>query len=284
MTILVLSPGVTGYTLPDLNLRFYDEDFVSAADPGVALVDLGDGDYRLTGLTDGWHVTGEFPSGLWWAGPNPATTDSKVLIPLRVTSLTAAGIELSTYVNGIESTDTHSITEVGGTGDYTFAFTPVDGPRIVRWTYGGITYRWDWVGQGVPTAPATPGPKTIAKRLGAAYKIKNSGYAVVLTVERAIYSGGKKIGVSAQYTHALVDSHVPSQDRDLRNEDIVLVVSGLQCDVNGDILDTTPILIEHGDFVVWDSRRLPVIRPNAVEPQGVAILYDRLVAGVRKVA
>ena len=119
----------------------------------------------------------------------------------------------------------------------------------------------------------------VGKRRTAAEQLQDKGF--ILELQQPVYSGEKKMGVTVTYAWALLDSANPSQDRDIANQDLVFTVAALQSDVTGKILDLV-LVITMADFVVFEKRRYPVLRPNIVGPTGDPIIYDQLLAGIRK--
>lgn len=119
-----------------------------------------------------------------------------------------------------------------------------------------------------------------AERLDAAQSIQDES-SLVLEFRQSTYLDDVKAGETTVYAPALLDLSKPSRDRDIETEDLVVTVAALQCTSAGALL-TTPLALEAGDRVVYGGKQLPVLRPNAVEPTGTPIIYDRLVAGIRQ--
>ena len=124
----------------------------------------------------------------------------------------------------------------------------------------------------------------IGKRQKAAAKFKEKTN-LLLSFEQPTFTGDLKTGEAKVYAYGLLDAEKPSRNRSIENEDVVLTVAALQTDAAGELLDPeTILLLAAGDKLLWEGRKIPVLRPMAVAPTGSPIIYDRLVAGVRKSA
>lgn len=122
----------------------------------------------------------------------------------------------------------------------------------------------------------------VAKRLDAAKKIRDK-VSLVLQFERNTYAAGVKTGVTNVYAPGIVEFVVPSQERDIEQGDVVVTVAALQSDSAGNLTDSA-LVLDLGDRLVYEGKKIPILRPNPVKPTGTTIIYDRLVAGVRKSA
>lgn len=124
----------------------------------------------------------------------------------------------------------------------------------------------------------------VGKRQKAAAKFRNET-DLLLSFEQPTYTADVKTGETVVYAYGLLDAETPSRDRDVENEDVILTVAALQVDATGALLEPETVLVlAAGDLLVWEGRKIPVLRPRAVAPTGEPIIYDRLVAGVRKSA
>ena len=126
----------------------------------------------------------------------------------------------------------------------------------------------------------------IGKRRGVAVDLKEKA-DLLLSFEQPVYTADVKTGEAVVYAHGLLEAEKPSRDRSIENEDVILTVAALQVDAAGELLDPeTVLLLAAGDKLLWEGRKIPVLRPMAVAPTGPdsPIIYDRMVAGVRKSA
>ena len=160
MAQTVLTLGQTGLVAGDLSLRFYRDGSLDASGIVAALTvaEIGSsGDYLVTNLPDyvagTWGtLTWEYPSGVggWYIYPDQDGPPTNLVLPVRETGLAAVDFDFAIYQEGVDSGDTITATEVGGTGDYRVAGWGSDaGDWLLIWRRYGISYYYGW------TVPAT---------------------------------------------------------------------------------------------------------------------------------
>lgn len=163
----LITAGTPGLVLADFGFRFYRNGASDLATPTtLTLTDLLNGDYLVGALPDVrgavYTLTWEYPPGAGAAhyypdqSVDPSAIPSNVVLPIRDTGLTTSDIDLTLYLDGVETADVLALTELNtGAGDYLVAgwptTTPTAGTYTLVWRYGGLSYSFTWT---VPTTPA----------------------------------------------------------------------------------------------------------------------------------
>ena len=120
------------------------------------------------------------------------------------------------------------------------------------------------------------------KRRDVAATLREKG--LLVTVETPSFDADGFAQTPAQSkVWGLLEEFMPSKDQDIRNADLVFTLSALVADTDGNLTDTV-LEISDESSILWKGRTLPVVRTGLVAPAGETIMYDGLIAGVRKYA
>lgn len=147
----ILSKLPTGLTIEDLDLHVYSSGVQTDSElVKLTLTELGGGSYRLDGidevLDDFVTVTGEHNSvGFSIDDFPPRTAPPNVVVPVKVTGLSAVDLELKFFVDDVEVAGSLSSEEIPGTGDYRITGWGGDsaaaGEYLIQYTVSGQVFQ-----------------------------------------------------------------------------------------------------------------------------------------------
>jgi hypothetical protein len=203
---LLIPLGVPGLVKADFGFRFYRGAVaVPSAVTALTVTEVGDGDYRVTGLPtaptgEDLTLTWEYPEGAGssFAYPRRAAPPSGVIVPIRDAGLTIGDLDAALYLDGALQGDALASVELGAPGDYRLTGWPTVAPAAGRWLlvwrYAGISSYASWV------VPAAVAPVVETGRVGSstANRFRDS-------FARIVQHFGEGMTIILRRRHSLVD-------------------------------------------------------------------------------